>query len=121
MITEEKKQEGNRLIACFMGWETEAVLSGGHFCYQSWDWLMAVVYKINSGIRLSAEHSSMVKCVTDNKISTDIETMWLLVVEYIEWQNKYLETHECRYCGAETTQNDADCFKNCDDYKTSNT
>ena len=28
---------------------------------------------------------------------------------------------ECGECGAETTQNDADCFKNCDDYKPSNT
>lgn len=39
----------------------------------------------------------------------------------IEVVGNIYDTHECKYCGAETSQNDADCFKNCDDYKPSNT
>jgi hypothetical protein len=90
MISTEEKIKGNRLIANFMGWETEDVLNGEHFYDHKWDWLMNVIYKIDSGERLSLEHNGRIKCVTDNRINTDIETIWLLVVEYIEWQNSYL-------------------------------
>lgn len=94
--------DGNKLIAEFMGYkilydgniphaqflrgETEPISDWAKY-HSSWDWLMPVVEKIDTFERFSSEDNGKRKCVTNCGITTDIETIWMLIIEYIQWYN----------------------------------
>jgi len=95
----ELRYEGNKTIAIFMGWHpydkykinpldssvfwTPSKNASHNVCEMKfdsdWSWLMPVVEKIDSMDRLNNEHNGFIKTVTDCKINTDIETIFLLV------------------------------------------
>lgn len=85
MLNDELRLKGNAIITDYM--EGDRDFSNGIFWDVRWDWLMNVVYKIDSEDRFSNEQNGKIKQITNNRINTDIETIWLLVFEYIEWYN----------------------------------
>jgi hypothetical protein len=131
-MTQEEIQEGNRLIAEFIGRKLNGIslneyrkipredrhLFNGAFLedlqyYTSWDWLMPVVEKIESGeyaiihttyfgknhVYIRAEHERKFKHIdfwwgeaeSDNKCETKLEATYKAVVEFIKWYNKNKE------------------------------
>lgn len=109
--------EGNELIAEFIGFEKEKnqgdpplynaspyntkwqyVHPIEMLFHRSWDWLMPVLDKITWHWRMSNQDFCVYKNDTDTMITeihepelSQIQCVWLGVVEYIKWHNKQKE------------------------------
>lgn len=88
--------DGNNIIANFMGL-TIPIMTPAY--YQSWDWLMPVVEKIEKSGHYGMEVSIIDKqceigtmgyqysCIAFGKGDTKIESVWLACTEFIKWYN----------------------------------
>jgi hypothetical protein len=113
-MTQEQVLEGNKLIACFVGYKYNIgfksyelkkdgvvvnsiglpLLMTGFKYNSSWDWLMPVVEKIES-IKNSDDYEVDIfgKCCDiggqfEGVCKTKIEGTYKAVVEFIKWHNK---------------------------------
>ncbi|MBA3900975.1 MAG: hypothetical protein H0X62_12345 [Bacteroidetes bacterium] len=100
--------EGNKLIAEFMGVNgDESNKSFNDFLenskyHNSWDWLMPVVENIERHgciveiwlslgkgcIIIKGNFTKSVKTIANTESNSTIESVWLSVLEYIDWHNK---------------------------------
>ena len=92
-------QEGNKLIAEFMGWESN--IEDVFDYYSSWDWLMSVVEKIENmevnnvfyevligycfcSIRLKDEKNFLSVSTTEFECNKKIDAVWKTVIKFIQ-------------------------------------
>lgn len=93
-------ESGNKLIAEFMGvrWNNEPNSSIETKYHSSWDWLMPVVEKINSGwkydviiFRTSCHINDELQVIVESNIGKDeklIDCVWQAVIKFIQWHNQ---------------------------------
>lgn len=98
--------DGNRLIAEFMGWQSNKyphlpkkvhqVLDGQEIgvrvenleYHSSWDWLMPVVKRINeTAPHFTKESKSIVENIYREVNAVEIQLAFSWVLEYIQWYN----------------------------------
>lgn len=120
-MTKEEIEEGNKLIAEFMGWKYIAADETKHFKYDyyiqpdrnhfdawrleyhsSWDWLMPVYKKIKdmpcikmpmNGIADSVmPHINQMGLMKNGAIQCDLEKCWIGIVQFIKWHNTHTQT-----------------------------
>ena len=92
-------EEGNKIIAEFMGFEYNRSIPGHdgtliitltlEDCryHSSWDWLMPVVEKINAIHDVTNIYNQLVK-VMEALWLINIKQLWLAVVEFMKWYNQ---------------------------------
>ncbi len=104
MATEKEIQEGNKLIAEFMGYEIEqkyfitdisiARKNGEQYFasklkyHSSWDWLMPAAKKSVDYVKVDTAGSRLQQDILRGTRLMDIEECWLAVVKFISWYNK---------------------------------
>lgn len=86
-----KLEESNKLIAVFMGWESEAVLEGNHFYHTNWDHLIPVLKHIREvvNVELTFEEFDNNRGLEQrlNPYEYDIDSIYKGVIEFIKTYN----------------------------------